>query len=61
MSSELEPIPGVTDDPVLQLILSGRAEDLDAAEELYLNEALPEIYKLIGSPLTIQQGSTPIR
>ncbi len=52
MDQELEEIPGVTDDPVLRLILSGRAKELDEAEELYLNESLPAIFELIGSPLT---------
>ena len=52
MADEREDIPGVTDDPVLQLILSGRAKTLDEAEELYLAESLPAIVALIGSPLT---------
>ncbi len=51
MTSEIEPIPGVTDDPVLQLILSGRAKNLDEAEELFLDESLPAIVDLIGSPI----------
>jgi len=52
MTLEVEPIPGVTDDPVLRLILSGRAPDLDTAEELYLDESLDVILELIGSPLS---------
>jgi hypothetical protein len=52
MAAESEHIPGVTDDPVLQLILSGRAKTLDEAEELYLDESLPTIVELIGSPLS---------
>jgi hypothetical protein len=51
MTGESEPIPGVTDDPVLQLILSGRARSLDEAEELFLDQALPAIVELIGSPI----------
>jgi hypothetical protein len=51
MAVEIEPIPGVTDDPVLQLILSGCATSLDEAEELFLDESLPAILDLIGSPL----------
>jgi hypothetical protein len=47
-----DPIPGVTDDPVLQLILSGRAGTVDEAEERFLDESLPEIVALIGSPLS---------
>ena len=52
MAVEIERIPGVTDDPVLQLILSGRARSLDEAEELFLDESLPAITELIGSPLS---------
>jgi hypothetical protein len=51
MTGENEPIPGVTDDPVLQLILCGRAKSLDEAEELFLDQALPAIVELIGSPI----------
>ena len=51
MAVEIEHVPGVTDDPVLQLILSGRAKSLDEAEELFLDESLPSIMELIGKPL----------
>ena len=52
MTPNLEPLPGVTDDPVLKLILLGRAANLDEAEELYLDESLPRIVELIGSSLS---------
>jgi hypothetical protein len=39
-------------DPVLQLLMSGRAQTLDEAEELYLDESLPEIVNLVGSDLS---------
>jgi hypothetical protein len=52
---DIEPIPGVTDDPVLRLILEGRAKNLDEAEELYLDESLPAIMKLIGSSLSNEE------
>jgi hypothetical protein len=55
MTAETEHIPGVTDDPVLQLILSGRATTLDEAEELFLDESLPAIVRLIGSPLSNEE------
>ena len=42
MNPEYDPIPGVTDDPVLRLILEGRAANLHDAEELYLDESLDE-------------------
>jgi hypothetical protein len=51
MADEIEPIAGVTDDPVLQLILTDRARNLDEAEELFLDDSLPAILDLIGSPL----------
>ncbi len=40
------------DDPVLQLIVSGRATNLDEAEELYLDESLPEFFRLCGSSMS---------
>jgi hypothetical protein len=51
MSFELENIPGITDDPVLRLILDGRASSLHDAEELYLDSSLDDISRLIASPL----------
>jgi hypothetical protein len=51
MGAEIDHVPGVTDDPVLQLILSGRAKSLDEAEEMFLDESLPAIVELIGGPL----------
>lgn len=50
-SDDQTPLPGVTDDPVLRLILEGRAKNLHEAEELYLDASLPEIFALIASPL----------
>jgi hypothetical protein len=46
-----EHIPGITDDPVLRLILDGRAATLHEAEELYLDASLDEISRLIASPM----------
>jgi hypothetical protein len=46
-----ENIPGVTDDPVIRLIFTGRAKDLDEAEEIYLDESLPEILELLRKPI----------
>ncbi len=39
-------------DPVLQLILHGRAATFDEAEELYLDESLPDVLALVGGPLS---------
>jgi hypothetical protein len=43
MNIEHETIPGVTDDPVLLLILTGKARTLDEAEEMYLDASLPVV------------------
>ena len=48
-------IPGVTDDPVLHLILEGRAKNLHEAEELYLDESLDEIFAIIASPISNEE------
>jgi hypothetical protein len=42
MEAQHAEIPGVTDDPVLRLIIEGRAQSLDDAEELYLDESIPQ-------------------
>ena len=44
-------IPGVTDDPVIRLILEGKARNLDEAEEMYLDESLPEVLELLRLPI----------
>jgi hypothetical protein len=51
MNPSPESIPGVTDDPVLILILAGKARTLDEAEEMYLDESLPEVLELLGQPI----------
>jgi hypothetical protein len=51
MQTEPEHIPGITDDPVLRLIFEGRAFAIHEAEEIYLDESLDEISRLIASPL----------
>ncbi len=51
MEAKNEELPGVTDDPVLRLILEGKAKTLDEAEEIYLDESLPEVLELLGKPI----------
>ena len=51
MDPQDENIPGVTDDPVIRLIFTGRAKNLDEAEEIYLDESLPEILELLAKPI----------
>ena len=48
---DTEPIPGITDDPVLRLIYEGRAATLHDAEEIYLDDSLSRIEELIASPI----------
>jgi hypothetical protein len=55
MDFEFDSIPGVTDDPVIRLFLSGRAKDLHEAEELYLDESLPQILELLQQPMTDEE------
>jgi hypothetical protein len=54
MNADETDIPGVTDDPVIQLLLSGQAATLDEAEEMYLDASLPEVYELLRRPATDQ-------
>jgi hypothetical protein len=51
MEPQDEEIPGVTDDPIFQLLISGRAKDLDEAEEIYLDESIPEVLELLEQPI----------
>jgi hypothetical protein len=39
------------DDPVLRILLSGRAKTAEEAEDLYLDESLPEVYRLLARGL----------
>jgi hypothetical protein len=50
-----EHIPGVTDDPVIRLLLRGEAHTLHEAEEKYLDAAIPEILDLLRGPLSNQE------
>ena len=52
MEPSHEHIPGVTDDPVIRLLLRGEAHTLHDAEEKYLGAAIPEILDLLGGPLS---------
>lgn len=39
-------------DPIFRILMTGRAQNLQEAERLYLDEALPEVYALLAGPLT---------
>lgn len=42
-------------DPVVDLILAGRAWTVDEAEELYLEEHLDEVFRLVESDLSKEE------
>ena len=51
----------LTNDPVVQLLLSGQAETLHQAEELYLDTCLPEVVRLLDSELSDKElGRHPL-
>jgi hypothetical protein len=61
MAFEQEDITQLTNDPVAQLLLSGRAETLREAEELYLDSCLPEVVRLLQSGLSDEElGQHPL-
>jgi len=45
----------VIDDPVVELLLTGRADTADQAERLYLEEHLDEVMGLVNSPLSDEE------
>jgi hypothetical protein len=56
-----EDITLITSDPVAQLLLSGRAETLREAEELYLDSCLPQVVRLLESELSDEElGRHPL-
>ena len=51
----------LSEDPVAQLLLLGKAETLREAEELYLDACLPEVVRLLGSGLSDEElGRHPL-
>ena len=44
--------PGILDDPIAQLLLSGEANTPSEAERLYLERHLDEVLGLVNSPLS---------
>jgi hypothetical protein len=51
MDPQSDDIPGVTDDPVLRLILTGEARSLDEAEEMFLDRSLSQVLELLREPI----------
>src|SRR5438067_10029720 len=61
MAAEHEDLWSVTNDPVARLLLSGRAQTLREAEELYLDACLPEVIRLLQGPLSDEElGRLPL-
>jgi hypothetical protein len=54
-------IPEFDNDPVLHLLLIGAAQTVAEAEEMYLNASLPEVIRLLQSPLSDEElGRHPL-
>ena len=61
MATQHEDITVLTSDPVARLLLSGQAETLREAEELYLDSCLPEVVGLLQSGLSDEElGRHPL-
>jgi hypothetical protein len=61
MAAERDDITRLSSDPVVQLLLRGKAETLREAEELYLDSCLPEIVRLLQSGLSDEElGRHPL-
>jgi hypothetical protein len=49
-------IPSELDrDPVLRLLLTGQARTVAEAEEMYLDASMPEVIRLLQSPLSDEE------
>lgn len=54
-------LPELDTDPVLHLLLTGQAQTVAEAEEMYLNASLPEVIRLLRSPLSDEElGRHPL-
>jgi len=61
MTPERDDITQLSNDPVAQLLLSGKAQTLREAEELYLDTCLPEVVRLLQSGLSDEElGRHPL-
>jgi hypothetical protein len=61
MPSSESLLPELDSDPVLRLLLTGQARTVSEAEEMYLNASLPEVLRLLQSPLSDEElGRHPL-
>jgi len=58
MTSCKDEIPGIADEFILALLLQGEAKTLHEAEEKYLDAAMPQILKLLGSSASNEELAT---
>ena len=55
VGGEVQSPPVGKDDPVVQLLLDGRAKTVDEAEEMYLDASWPELRDLLASDRTDEE------
>ncbi len=61
MAPEPDDLTRLSNDPVAQLLLAGKAATLREAEELYLDGCLPEVIRLLQSGLSDEElGRHPL-
>ncbi len=61
MIPERDDLTHLSNDPVAHLLLSGKAQTLREAEELYLDTCLPEVVRLLQSGLSDEElGRHPL-
>jgi hypothetical protein len=61
MNDNAEDLSALSSNPVDRLLLTGQAKTLREAEEMYLDTCLPEVLKLLRSPLTDEElGQHPL-
>jgi len=54
-------LPELDSDPVLHLLLTSQARTVAEAEEMYLNSSLPDVIRLLQSPLSDEElGRHPL-
>ncbi len=61
MSADDTFVPELDNDPVLRLLWRGEAQTVHEAEEMYLDASLPEVSRLLQSPLSDEElGRHPL-
>ena len=61
MTPERDDLTQLSNDPLAQLLLCGKAQTLREAEELYLDTCLPEVVRLLQSGLSDEElGRHPL-